>query len=327
MNQPTAAATHVPHDRLHAFVREAAERLDIPAEQAALLSRLLIENDLRGILSHGSRQMLRYAREIRSGKLNPKPYVRSLNETPTSLTMDGDGGLGYFPAYEGTLQLIKRADQHGMAALVTRNHGHIGAAGIYTRLTLKHDLLAFATSGVQLNLNPGDGVYRAAGGSPISFSAPANESPPLVVDAGVTLDIQGNAPHRDELARLAPGMVLRAIGFGTICQTWGGILAGLPLDPAQANRRYTAANQGAMLFAFKISLFADPAQFKREVDEYARRVRQLTPIEGTEGAFLPGGVEAQREQTYRQTGIPLGPEHRADLETVAQELGITAPWQ
>jgi LDH2 family malate/lactate/ureidoglycolate dehydrogenase len=325
MNQPTTAVTRVPHDRLRAFILKAAQQVNIPDAQAELLARLLIENDLRGVLSHGSRQILRYTREIRSGRINPTPAVRIVHETPNSLTMDGDGGLGYFPAYEGTLQLIKKADQHGMAALVTRNHGHIGAAGIYTRLTLEHDLLAFATSGVQLNLNPGDPVHKAAGGSPISFSVPAGQAPPLVVDAGVTHDIQGNAPHRDELARLAPGMVLRAIGFGTICQTWGGILAGLPADHTQAHRPYQAANQGAMLFAFKISLFSDPAQFKREVDEYARRVRLLTPIKGTEGAFLPGGVEAQREQTYRQSGIPLGPEHRADLETVAQELGIAAP--
>jgi LDH2 family malate/lactate/ureidoglycolate dehydrogenase len=327
MNQPTSDAIQIPHDRLHAFVMEAAARIGIPQEQATLLGQLLIANDLRGILSHGSRQMLRYAREIRADQINPKPDVRVLNETANSLTVDGDGGLGYFPAYQGTLRLIEKADREGMAALVTRNHGHIGAAGIYTRMTLQKDLLAFATSGVQLELNPGDGVHNAAGGSPMSFSAPSQDAPPLVLDVGVTHDIQGNAPHRDELARLAPGLVLRAIGFGTICQTWGGILAGLPIDSAKADRRYHAANQGAMLFAFKISLFADPEQFKREVDEFTRRVSQLTPIAGTEGAFLPGGVEASREQTYLKTGIPLGREHRSDLEALGRELGIDVPWR
>src|SRR5262249_7563411 len=148
-------------------------------------------------------------------------------ETPTSLVMDGDFGLGYFPAYEGTLKAIEKAKQQGMAAMVTRNHGHIGAAGVFARMTLAHDLLTVVTSGVQLDLHAGDTVIRAAGGSPMSFSAPALNEPPLVLDCGVTHGIQGNPPDRDELTRLAPGVVLRAIGFGTICQAWGGLLAGL----------------------------------------------------------------------------------------------------
>ncbi|MCC6679451.1 MAG: Ldh family oxidoreductase [Phycisphaeraceae bacterium] len=326
VHQPSATATRVPHERLQSFIYDAARQLDIPQAQAELLSQLLIANDLRGVLSHGSQQMLRYAREIRSGNLKPQSSVRCIRETPTSLMMDGDGGLGYFPAYEGTLRMIEKANQHGMAALVTRNHGHIGAAGIYTRLTLQHDMLAFATSGVQLKLKPGTSVYAAAGGSPMSFSAPAEQEPSLVVDVGVTHDLQGNAPHRDEIARIAPGLALRAIGYGTICQTWGGFLTGLPVDANRANRRYPAANQGAMLFAIKIALFADPDQFKREIDEYARQVRQLTPIEGTEGAFLPGSVEAHREAIYRESGIPLGSNHLSALQTLAEELGLAVPW-
>ena len=42
---------------------------------------------------------------------------------------------------------IKMASAQGVAMVQTRNHGHIGAAGIYTRMALGHNLLAFATSG------------------------------------------------------------------------------------------------------------------------------------------------------------------------------------
>src|SRR4051794_26634961 len=101
---------------MQAFVREAARSAGIPDDHATLLSQLLIDCDLRGVLSHGSRQMVRYAREIRCGGVNPRPNVRAVQETPTSLLMDGDFGLGYFPAYEGTLKTIEKATQQGMAA-------------------------------------------------------------------------------------------------------------------------------------------------------------------------------------------------------------------
>src|SRR5688500_8885542 len=71
MNQPPPDAIRVPHEQLQAFVSAAARAADVPEDQATLLSGLLIASDLRGVLSHGSRQIVRYVRELRSGRLNP----------------------------------------------------------------------------------------------------------------------------------------------------------------------------------------------------------------------------------------------------------------
>lgn len=326
MDHPPTNAVRVPPESLRGFVFDAAIQAEMPQHHAKLLSDLLLASDLRGVYSHGSRQIARYVREIRRGGINPRPNVTVAHETANSLVMDGDYGLGYFPAYEGTLKTIEKAKQHGMAAMVTRHHGHIGAAGIYTRMTLEHDLLTFVTSGVQLHLTPGQSVVSAAGGSPMSFSAPALTEPALVLDCGVTHDIQYNAPQCGPMAQIAPRTVLRAIGYGTVCQSWGGLLAGLSIDPAKATSPYKWANQGAMLFTFKISLFADVETFKREMDEYARQVRQLKPIDADHDAFLPGGVEVQTERINRRDGIPLGEGHRQDLEKLAGELGMKTPW-
>ena len=82
-----------------------------------------------------------------------------------------------------------------------------------------------------------------------------------------------------------------------------------------------------MLFTLKISLFADVDQFKREMDEYVRQSRQLKPLEGTRGPYLPGGIEAEQEQAYRREGIPLSEPHRRDLEQLADDLGIAVRWR
>ncbi len=244
---------------------------------------------------------------------------------PTSLLVDGDGGLGYFPAHEGTRLLIEKAEAAGIAVLVTRNHGHFGAAGLYSRLTLEHDLLSFVTSGHQLELRPGDPVYAAAGGSPMSFSAPTADEPPLVLDFGAMHDLYEESP-RDLLAEIAPGLVHRSIGLGMVCQSWGGLLAGVPLDPAQARRRWSGANQGSMVIAMRIDLFAEPLQFRKEMDAYARAVRALTPIRGATGSYLPGGPEAEAEADYRANGIPVGRDHQELLERAATDLGVSVPW-
>jgi len=313
-------------DELRDFVSRAARSVGLPADRSDLLARLLVASDLRGVFSHGSRQIATYARLIRDGRLNsaPEPFV--VTETPVSALVDGDGGLGYFPASTGTGLAIAKALDQGIAIMLTRNHGHFGAAGLYSRMTLEHDLISFVTSGHQLDLRPGAPIFDAGGGSPMSFSAPTLAEDPLLLDFGAMHDLYEGAPLRDLLAEQAPGLVLRAIGMGEVCQAWGGLLAGVPIDPASAKRTYPGANQGSMVITFRIDLFADPQQFRAEMDAYARAVRALRPLPGQTASYLPGGPEAERERAWARDGIPVGSDHRQLLDDLAAELGLTTPW-
>jgi LDH2 family malate/lactate/ureidoglycolate dehydrogenase len=98
------------------------------------------------------------------------------------------------------------------------------------------------------------------------------------------------------------------------------------MDERRAVRAFPGANQGSLAIAFRIDLFLPPEQFKREMDEYVRRVRALQPLEGFDEAYLPGGVEAARERAYREQGIPVGPEHQERLQELADEFGLQTPW-
>ena len=327
MNQPPSEYTRIPHQQLHAFVSTAAQTAGLPEEKAELLASLLSGNDLRGVFSHGTLQIAAYARLMRDGRLNNDPSIEVVTESACSLLVDGDGGVGYLPAHEGTSRVIEKALSNGIAVLVTRNHGHFGAAGLYSRMTLDHDLITFVTSGVQLHLKVGDPLYSAAGGSPMSFSAPAGEEDPLLLDFGAMHDLYSGDPNRDEIARLAPGLVLRCIGMGEICQAWGGLLSGLPSNPDPPRWTFPGANQGSMVITFRIDLFLEPAAFKREMDEYVRRARELAPLPGFDQSFLAGGAEAARERQYRQQGVHVGAEHKKRLEDLAEELSIGVPWQ
>ena len=324
MNDHPAEHFRCPADRLEAFIASAGRKVGMPDDKAAVLASLLTVNDLRGVFSHGTQQMLNYAGLMRDRDLNADPRVRTVRETASSALVDGDGGLGYFAAIVGAETVIAKAMDQGIAAAVTRNHGHIGAAGIYSRMGLANDLMMFVTSGHQLSLGPGKPLHAAAGGSPMSFSAPAGKEPPLVMDCGVMHDLYGGG-HRDQIARLAPGLVLRGIGFGEICQSWGGLLSGLSVEPP-SDRLFPGAYQGAMIVAIRVDLFADVAVFKREMDEYIQRIRQLKPIEGFDQAYAAGSIEHEREREYSQAGIPIGRDHQELLDRLAEELAIPAPW-
>ena len=325
LNLPPATFIRVTHEDLRAFVESAARQAGLADHRAAELSGYLVSNDLRGVHSHGSRLIASYARDLRQGLLNTSPDVRVIRESDVSVVMDGDGGPGYFPAAQGTRLAVRKASERGMAVMQSRNHGHIGAAGLYARMTLERDLLSFVTSGTPTDLPPGGPVYSPAIGSPICFSAPAGREDPLVVDFSPVYDLRVS-PRWPEIARWVPGTVFRCIGLGTIAQAWGGVLAGISPDPTRNTPAFAAADQAALVLMVQIELFIDPVEFRREMDEFARRVGKLAPLEGFAKSQLAGAPEAERERAYQADGIPVGPEHQSDLEDIAHELDLPVPW-
>jgi LDH2 family malate/lactate/ureidoglycolate dehydrogenase len=327
MNRVPDDAIRVEVGALRELVRVLAERAGAAEAQAGLLAELLVGNDLRGVFSHGSRQIAAYARLLRDGRLNPRPQVRTLNESAATLLLDGDGGLGYFPSWEAAQRLVGKAREVGVGVAVTRNHGHFGGAGLYTRVAAAAGLIGYDTSGHQLLLEPGQGQIQAAGGSPMSFAVPAGQEPPLVLDFGAIHDLYNITEERQrEMLEQLPSTLYRSFGLGTVCQVLGGFLAGVPLEESRAVKAFPGANQGALFVFIDPARFIDPAILAREVDEYHRMVAQLVPFAGTDRPTLPGRLEWERERQWLTEGVPVGSRHRAELAEVAAEFGVPVPW-
>jgi len=326
MNIPPKEAIRVAPEVLRSFVFECFQKVEMPSEDARRMAELLVLNDLRGVFSHGSSQMASYIRKIRDGQINPRPQVRVISESPTTIDIDGDGGLGYFPAWRAAHALIEKAQAQGVAAAITRYHGHIGAAGLYTRVPAERDLAAFCLSGYELHLTPDQDFLAAAGGSPMSFAIPAGEEPPLVVDMGTMHDLYRGSPYLDELIAKTPGIVFRSVGLGSVCQALGGLLCGASVNRNPAAREFPEADEGAMLWALDISRFMPVEDFKREMDRYSRAVRELKPLAGFERACLAGTLEWEREREWSRAGVPVGRRHQELLQTVGSDLGVPAPF-
>ena len=274
---PEGDFVRVPHGDMQRFVADVARASGLVADRADLLAELLTGSDLRGVFSHGTRQIARYAQRMRDGDLNVAPDVKVIQEGPTSVVMDGDGGLGYFPMYEGTLRAIEKAKELGVAVLQTKNHGHIGAAGIYARMTVEQMMGAFVTAGGELDLKPGQPVYTPAIGSPVAIGAPAGREPPIVVDCAPVYDLR-ISPRWPELAEWIPGTIFRCIGLGMIAQSWGGIMAGAPYTGGEEHpQRYRATGQRGFAFMFQVGLFIDPDRVRARDGRSRRQAARFGP--------------------------------------------------
>ena len=146
-------AKRIMPDLLRDFTTEVLRKVHLPDGDAALIARYLVDVDLRGVVSHGTRQLQRYVAEFREGRINPHPEIAQVMDAPSMAIFDGDGGAGYLVATRATEAVIEKAQANGIAVACTRNHGHVGSVGIYARLALARDLATFSVEGVSLGKN------------------------------------------------------------------------------------------------------------------------------------------------------------------------------
>ncbi len=64
-------------------------------------------------------------------------------------------------------------------------------------------------------------------------------------------------------------------------------------------------------------------EFKQEVAEFARYLKETPLSEGSTGVFYPGEVEYLREQERRRNGIEIEDATWKELRTLAAELKLT----
>ena len=85
MNVPPTDGFQVPSEDLGVLVFNIYRSVPIPEEDARLVADLLVDTELRGVVSHGVTQVERYVRSYQKGKMNPSPEVQVLNEGPVTV--------------------------------------------------------------------------------------------------------------------------------------------------------------------------------------------------------------------------------------------------
>lgn len=336
MNRPPESFVLVQEERLLAFATSCFERAGLTADHAALISRLLVNSDLRGVRSHGTRTVNHYCQAFEDDVCNPAPTPHIVHETPTSVVIDGDGTLGYWPMVMATEHAIAKAKQVGIGMGLVRYIGHYGSAGHYTRMAMEQGCVGFSVQG-----HRNQGRYGNDGGGPnpgrhlgyhgnppISFAIPSGDEPPVVLDAATCIlaDYQ-RGPEYEELFSMIPAAFFKSIGYGVVAGLLGGALTGFTLSD-EAMTRYPRARQAGMILAIDIASVMPEDVFRAETDRMARDIRETyVPMPGTDRALLPGAIEEERLAHHRTNGIRYGEIEQTAAKSASERLGVPLPWE
>lgn len=332
MNQPPDSFVTVTEARLLAAAEACFVAAGMPQDHAAIVARLLVNSDLRGVRSHGTRQVNGYCRQLAAGILNPHPVIRVVRETPAVVAVDGDGGLGYVPMVQATQMAIDRARDTGMGMATVRGIGHYGAAGHYCRMCMEAGCIGFSVQGSVGHGNAAGAEEKPQlayfGNPPICFGLPGKDSAGVVLDAATRIlaDYQ-TGPEFDALIPQIPAAFFKSVGYTAVAALMGGGLAGLMERSAEDNTRWPRARAGGTILAIRIDAAVDEEAFYAEVDRMVKDVAATyEPFPGHDRALLPGTIEAERMDQYRRSGIPYGTDEQEELREVCERLEVALPW-
>ncbi|MBI3328378.1 MAG: Ldh family oxidoreductase, partial [Nitrospinae bacterium] len=189
---PPADQVRVSEAALRQTVTAIFVQMHLTPEDAALGADVLVTTDLRGVDSHGVSNMLRsYVQSYQKGEINPQPHWRVVRESPSTATIDGDGGLGIILGPKAMRMAIDKAKTVGVGIITMYNGRHLGAVGHHAMLAAQEDMVGMCMTATQPSVVPTFGAEARFGTNPIAIAAPAKTQPPVLFDAA-TCSIAAN---------------------------------------------------------------------------------------------------------------------------------------
>lgn len=354
--------TNFSYDHLYHFSKKIFLKIGCNETDAETAARSLLSADLRGVDSHGVARLSGYIRLWEADRVNAKPDLKIVHETPSTAVVNGDKGLGLVVAPFAMQVAIGKAKTVGTGWVSVTNSNHFGIAGYHAMMALEHDMIGIAMTNASALVAPTFSKERMLGTNPIAVAIPAGTQPPFVADFATTTAANGKLEilQRKNLeaptgwiqdkegnvstnaGELKNGGTLVPLGgdkehgshkgyaLGAIVDIFSAILSGanygpwVPPFPAYIPMPENMPGEGIGHFfgAMRIDAFRKADEFKEHMDKWISRFRAAQTIAGQEKVIIPGDPEREMEVERMQQGIPLLSAVVKDLKALGDKLEV-----
>jgi LDH2 family malate/lactate/ureidoglycolate dehydrogenase len=273
---------------LRRFTTAVFEHFGVAPDDAAMGAEVLVDADLAGIESHGIAHLpwhAGYAPGLKDGRVNPRPNIAVLRDSPVAAAWDADAGLGAVVARKAMEACIAKAESTGVGMVTVRNGRHFGAAGYYARMAAERDMIGMAMCNVPPIGVAAGGLERRFGTNPIAFAAPVADDHPFLLDMATTAVAAGKLEIAMRQGKPIPlGWAIDAAGNDTsdpilrgrplrqpLDQRLQGLRHGLMVDILTSvlsglAHRFTERGPLRLLVRRRrIDAFRDPVEFKADM--------------------------------------------------------------
>ncbi|EGO64816.1 Ldh family oxidoreductase [Acetonema longum] len=336
-------------DELRCFVTAIYEKLNVPKEDAGLIADSLVQADLWGHQSHGVLRLSWYVERLRHGVMQPVTRTKYMMDAGAIAVIDGQEGIGQVITAAAMRDAVKRAKEHGIAAVAVRNSNHFGTCMYYTLMAAREGCIGFLTTNGGPAIAPWGGMKKTIGTNPWSIAAPAGKHEPMVLDIANTAVARGKiylARNRHQPIPLGwalnaegeptidpqeaiNGIILPMAGhkgyaIGVMMDVLAGVMSGSAWGH-KVNGPYhydKKSGAGHFIITMNIDAFRPLAEFNSTMEEMIRSLKSAPLAKDCSEVFFPGEIEARNDVKNRETGLQLAADTITDLKKLAREFEL-----
>jgi LDH2 family malate/lactate/ureidoglycolate dehydrogenase len=348
--------------QLKQFVISVFTSIGCSEADAELAADVLVSADARGIDSHGVARLAGYVRLFDYGRLNTKPNIKILHESPSTILLDGDRGLGLVVAPKAMEIACEKAALAGTGWVAVQNSNHFGIAGYHAMKAVPQQMIGWAMTHAAPLVTPTFSKEKLLGTNPIAVAIPAKEEPAFLADFASTAvaygkleilqrkgldtpdgwvqDKDGN-PSNDAFAIKNGGALLplggdrehgshKGYGLGAVVDILSGVLSGANFGPwvppfATAGFMQAGETVGKGTGHFLGAMRVDAFRpTEHFLHDMDMWIRRFRNAEAVEGkqVLIPGDPERLLEIERKRDGIPLVQPVVADLSALASRFHL-----
>jgi len=347
---------------LRSFTENIFLAMGCSLDHARLSADVLLKSDLRGIDSHGVARLIGYVRLWEKKRINTKPDISIVHETPTTATVDGDAGLGLVVAPFAMQLAINKAEKYGSGWVSVRNSNHFGIAGYHALLAVENDMIGFAMTNASPLVSPTYSSERLLGTNPMCYAFPAGKYPPVIVDMATSAAANGKLEIAQRLGKQVPegwiqdtdgqpttdphalksgGSLLplgsdaehgshKGFGLGATVDILSAVLSGANYGPwvppfvsfLDPPNDPVGSGIGHFVGAMRVDGFRPVDEFKAHLDNWIERFKSSDTVDPSQKVIIPGEPETAAEAERKVSGIPLVDAVVKDLNGLAERFGI-----
>lgn len=347
----------VTEQQLRAFTEKVFIACGMNGVDARLAADVLLLADLRGIDSHGVARLSGYIRLADAGRANFTANPKIVHETPSTATVDADGGLGLISAPFAMDIAIQKASQVGTGWVAIKNSNHFGIAAYHALKALPKDMIGISMTNASPLVAPTHAKERMLGTNPICLAFPTQHERPFVVDMATSNAANGKLEIAQRLNKEIPlgwvqtkegfdstnpnelksgGALLplgghKGYGLGAAVDILSAVLSGANYGPwvppfvAFLNPLPNLPGEGIGHFvgAMRVDAFRPANDFKLHMDQWIQRFKASQRIDENVPVLIPGEPEFLAHEERKANGIDLNAQVADDLLELGKRFGIS----
>ena len=334
-------------EELTAVCLNVFQELNIPAAEAEIVTRSMVDANRVGHDSHGVIHLPKYVRELEARLIQPGAPTETLHESASIAVLDGNWGFGPVIATRAVELAIQKAKQTDVSSVAVSQCNEVGRLGGYACLAADAEMIGLLMTndhGGGTCVAPHGGIEGRLSTNPLACAVPIEGRDPIVLDMstsvvasgkirvqqhenealpdGWLIDAEGaSTTNPDDFYGIPPASLLpfggpvsahKGFGLSIIVDILAGALTGAGCSQSEDAR----VGNGLFVFVINVASFRGFPGFSAEIARFIGYLKSAKRAAGFDTIRVPGerGWEAQRKR--EQEGIPIDAETWTQIQAL-----------